>query len=300
MNAKRRFLVRSLWLVGFVSPGALLLGYGCDSATQFDDLCGWVSDPENCYRAFVDDIEARCGAANEPRPGVFPSRDQLDTCFLTEGGLVMFEPPFDLNVPIEESLEEFRFTIINPDSSPCGTITFKAKYDFSVEIVGDPVPDGGIKEPEDVTGGKFSTTGGKDTDTLSVLCPQNPAAFTFDRLQITECRDYEEILPHAEIDFNPGGVEQTGLVRLRVFYPPLEGELKGSSPTPITYFECAIPAAPPLCANGIKDGAETDIDCGGGFCTTRCDDTQMCLTDKDCISGVCDIVEGLRVCIGPT
>jgi hypothetical protein len=38
--------------------------------------------------------------------------------------------------------------------------------------------------------------------------------------------------------------------------------------------------------NGIKDGSETDIDCGGG-CATRCMNGKACLTGTDCMNGTC-------------
>jgi hypothetical protein len=296
---KRRLLVRTLWLAGGALPLSLALLYGCESSTQFDDLCGWVSDPGNCYAVYFGDIQTRCGSASEPRTGVFQKRDPLDTCFLTEGGQITFEPPLSLTVPIEESTEPLKFTLLNADASKCGEITFKAKYDFSISIVGDEVPDGGVPTEDVVEGGTFSMTGGKDSETLAVQCASNPAAFNFDRLQITKCPEYEAILPHAEVDFNPGGVGQTGIIRARIYYPPLEGELKNAAPVPITYFECVIPAAPEPCANGMQDGAETDVDCGGGICTTKCADSQKCVTDNDCISDVCEVVEGLKICIGP-
>jgi hypothetical protein len=45
------------------------------------------------------------------------------------------------------------------------------------------------------------------------------------------------------------------------------------------------------CGNGLKEGAETDTDCGGG-CPSRCMNGQACLQNVDCISincsaGVC-------------
>src|SRR5262245_41691896 len=46
-------------------------------------------------------------------------------------------------------------------------------------------------------------------------------------------------------------------------------------------------APPGSCGDGVKDDAETDVDCGGGACPT-CADGLMCLTDADCTSGVCD------------
>ncbi len=40
------------------------------------------------------------------------------------------------------------------------------------------------------------------------------------------------------------------------------------------------------CTNGIKDGDETDVDCGGS-CTAKCPDTKDCTKSTDCQSGVC-------------
>ena len=42
----------------------------------------------------------------------------------------------------------------------------------------------------------------------------------------------------------------------------------------------------PTCSNGIKDGTETDIDCGG-LCATKCTVGQHCLVGGDCQSGTC-------------
>jgi hypothetical protein len=41
------------------------------------------------------------------------------------------------------------------------------------------------------------------------------------------------------------------------------------------------------CADGAKDGAETDVDCGGGTCT-KCGLNQGCTADSDCTSNACD------------
>ncbi len=48
---------------------------------------------------------------------------------------------------------------------------------------------------------------------------------------------------------------------------------------------CACQA--PGCADGVKNGNETDIDCGGGTCAT-CDDGDACAVPGDCDSGVCN------------
>lgn len=51
---------------------------------------------------------------------------------------------------------------------------------------------------------------------------------------------------------------------------------------------------PASCRNGMKDGLETDVDCGGGVCT-QCIDGRACKVDADCQSGACK--NGL--CAGP-
>ena len=40
------------------------------------------------------------------------------------------------------------------------------------------------------------------------------------------------------------------------------------------------------CSDGIKDGTETDIDCGGATCP-KCASGLHCLSGNDCLSGVC-------------
>ena len=57
----------------------------------------------------------------------------------------------------------------------------------------------------------------------------------------------------------------------------------------------ACPTAPPLptrhrCANGIKDGTETDVDCGGSC--SRCADGRTCVDHDDCASALCDLTAG--------
>jgi hypothetical protein len=40
------------------------------------------------------------------------------------------------------------------------------------------------------------------------------------------------------------------------------------------------------CTNGVKDGTETDVDCGGSTCP-RCENGRACSTGGDCVSVVC-------------
>ena len=51
------------------------------------------------------------------------------------------------------------------------------------------------------------------------------------------------------------------------------------------------------CDNGVMDGSETDVDCGGPQCD-GCEDGDDCLEDGDCISQSCD--PATDTCIAPT
>ncbi len=42
----------------------------------------------------------------------------------------------------------------------------------------------------------------------------------------------------------------------------------------------------PICADGVKDGRETDVDCGGTC--SKCSDGRRCAASDDCESGACD------------
>ncbi|HZS37827.1 MAG TPA: hypothetical protein VFF06_13410 [Polyangia bacterium] len=49
------------------------------------------------------------------------------------------------------------------------------------------------------------------------------------------------------------------------------------------------------CSDGLQDGLETSIDCGGGVCGP-CADGLRCNVNGDCASGLCASVQGQRVC----
>ena len=49
------------------------------------------------------------------------------------------------------------------------------------------------------------------------------------------------------------------------------------------------------CNNGLLDGDETDVDCGGSNCNA-CGDQQACNADADCASGMCEGTVGDSVC----
>ena len=49
------------------------------------------------------------------------------------------------------------------------------------------------------------------------------------------------------------------------------------------------------CSDGARDGAETDVDCGGGACPP-CSDGQLCSLPSDCTSMVCNGVCASTTC----
>ncbi len=52
----------------------------------------------------------------------------------------------------------------------------------------------------------------------------------------------------------------------------------------------------PPCMDGVLDGNETDVDCGGGTCPP-CGVGLMCKVGTDCTSGACDAL--VHTCLGP-
>ena len=53
------------------------------------------------------------------------------------------------------------------------------------------------------------------------------------------------------------------------------------------------------CDDGVKNGAETDVDCGGGLCPL-CDVGDMCFGGDDCVTGVCSGPSFIHFCQAPT
>lgn len=304
---------RLLALAALLVPATAVLAYGCGGGESdeppIEDLCGWLADPSNCYRKFAQDIDTRCGAlgVETAAEGTFKIREELGVCILQtqngaeyEGGQVVFDPPLDLvalTTPNPEAPLSQSFKFIKNDGTTCGTARFTNKYDFSISITGDVLPDSGPINETLVEGGSYQQSGLEGREVLDVKCPLLEEEHFFDRVQITKCRGYEPLLPHAELDLNPGSVGINGVVRLRIYYPPPEGELEGAQPYSVEYFQCIIPAPPGPCEDEEQNGNETDIDCGGPDCPNKCDDGQKCASDQDCRDGLtCKIIEGFKKC----
>ncbi len=52
----------------------------------------------------------------------------------------------------------------------------------------------------------------------------------------------------------------------------------------------------PTCSDGVKNGSESDVDCGGSC--QRCTNGKRCTTGKDCLSGLCAIDGTCQDCLG--
>src|SRR5262249_33675611 len=51
---------------------------------------------------------------------------------------------------------------------------------------------------------------------------------------------------------------------------------------------CSAGSCVPTCVDGVKDGAETDVDCGGTC--APCAPGKNCLTNLDCMTNACDAI----------
>jgi hypothetical protein len=60
-----------------------------------------------------------------------------------------------------------------------------------------------------------------------------------------------------------------------------------SSSCPGSYV-CANGTVCQSCSDGSKNGAETDVDCGGGGPCPKCGSNKLCNGDSDCVSGNCN------------
>ena len=189
--------------------------------------------------------------------------------------------------------------------------------------------DGGFQAtPES---GTYTQTIAPGSDAFDVTCPSGEThVFNLDEsgdavqpaaAETSSCPGYASLVPSASLQIDPGGVNKAGAVSFAIVYPnttatypPFEsvGNADGFNPDatnvpkPVTvvYFNCTVPAAPPLCMDGMKDGTETDVDCGGpavNGCPARCTGGLACNCNGDCASNLCfvDPMSGMRTCYDP-
>jgi hypothetical protein len=333
--------------------------HGCSGDPDFESVCLWVADPNNCFRKFLIDQESvqdTCKPQGEPTQvnlakgdngvsnGSFVARDKLDVCFISGGGTVTFDPPLDLTkfpAPLLDAPITYKMTFTGINGAECGNTTYVSPHGFSVTI-NDPT--GGTGAGGSGAGGGLVTIvdggdggPGKPYGTYTQVIPAGGDAFTatcpngeshrFNLYEVegeritddggyrSSCPSVDGLVPKAAFVVNPGGIGVSGAASFAIYWPPvgagatypdgvdatLDPAGKPIAAAPIVYFNCSIGAAPKVCFNGAKDGAETDVDCGGteisNGCPLRCGDGQLCITDCDCGSGLaCIVKSGTRVC----
>jgi hypothetical protein len=292
---------RLLFLLAPLALGIIPITYaGCNTVEQLDNLCLFLKDDQSCYRNFLTDIGEQCTMSTFV--GTFDTRDSLSKCTLTDANVpanivtqVDFDPPIELT-QLPYTGGSAKLTI---NGVQCGIIEFGADEKLSVAL--DVYPQ--LTDPEAVCetsatqfcGSSFSNTpivpeSSNQSDMLmNTKCPDG-TTFKFDRRQIEQqCPDQAGIVPKAKLVIVPNGVGNDGSVTLSIKYSPDKT---------LTYVTCKILGQLPLCANGEKDGVETDVDCGGGVCG-KCQSDQACIGATDCASGLCAVVAGLKKCALP-
>ncbi|WP_437720583.1 hypothetical protein [Sorangium sp. So ce861] len=320
----RRYVLLAAAVAPILAVTAAVSVPGCGE--EFENICAFLGDPNSCYRTFHTETEARCAVPREgdAPTGKFASRETLDVCFLTSGGQVVFDPPLDLAAFPPKSLS---FKRLDAQAQECGSFTFSGDFNYSVSIACnqddvdagvESCPDAGPAEDGTfAVRGTVTVTTPENRDTLDVSCADG--THHFNRIDAEKkCPEYAQLLPRAVLRTSPGnqpppdaGPEApdgfAGFISFSVHYPPrdvtlnAEGQLDAGTPAEVVeYFYCEIPPPPALCFNGVKDGPETDIDCGGTLCEGRCGDGNSCVSIKDCAAGLdCVLVDGLSQCKAP-
>jgi hypothetical protein len=264
--------------------------------------------------------------------GSFLNRAMLDVCFLAMGGQVVFDPPIDPTmIPAAADAGPVTYTIkiMQPDGNECGFATYTSEYGFSMTVNSPPnVPDAGDGGVYNAYGTYTqATTAGSDA--FDVTCPSGETHhLNLDEVvgqvapdggATSSCPGFSPLLPSASLQIAVGGIDTPGAVSLAISYPPTPPVAYPSTtnleqipsppltPTRVVYFNCTVPAALEPCIDGVKDGEETDVDCGGptvfsktqpgGTCPARCVAGQQCLQDSDCAGTKCAVVMGMRVCM---
>lgn len=247
-------------------------------------------------------------------------------------------PPDPANPPKPQMIKIKDFK-----GAECGSFSFGSTFSFSVTInppegvdpdagcgdAGSDAGDGGTCDIDKPFGtySQTLTTGGNTTSTVDVVCPNNTGEHFFELQEIngqqgaSACPQLAPFQPAAQFTIVPGGINQAGSVSFAITWPPSEEGIYpdfstqtvqdqtpkdwtiDGSPVTVVYFNCAIPPAPEICINGVKDGTESDIDCGGveskPGCPARCADGQACVNDCDCdVSAglLCMVDMGTRKC----
>jgi hypothetical protein len=302
---------------------------------------GTVDNPNGdcrptAYDAGFQPTEVYANPANQAgvSNGSFTSRSMLGTCILNQGGSIVFNPAITADAGADAGPTTYQISFIESDGNPCGQATFTDPYDWSITI--NSFSDAGADAGFLSDGGTYTESVAPGTEELTVACPSGETHVLnlnevvgppgLDGGPTSSCPGFAPLMPTASLQMFFGGVNVPGAVSFAISYPPTPAqesypdasELLATFTPPLTpvnvvYFNCSVPAAPELCADGVQDGNETDIDCGGpqmpstdlcGMCPARCEVSQQCICNGDCdrtMGLVCSVNEmtGMRQC-GPS
>lgn len=291
---------RHLFLLSPLALAVVATSFGgCNQEEEVDNLCLFLKDQDSCYQEFLKTIGTQC--TMESIVGDFSSPYMLDSCAFSGASppdgvvtQVTFEPPIEM---AKLSSYTGGIATLSINGTQCGVIEFDREDKVSVALDVYPVlPDPDV--PCETSGAQFcgssysniplvDETPTQSQTLMKTTCPDG-TSFTFDRIQVDQqCADQAGFLPKAKLIVMPNGVDLAGKLTLAIQYTT---DIKR------TYVQCNIPPQPPPCENGIKDGLETDVDCGGGSCATKCENDKSCLNNSDCASDNCQVVAGIRKC----
>ncbi len=265
--------------------------------------------------------------------GSFSDRTMLSACILDQGGQVVFNPALDVTMSADAGADAgpttYQIQFLALDGNECGTASFTTPTSWSITIdsFSDAGVDSGLSD-----GGTYTQSVAPGTEELSVSCPTGESHLlnlnevsgppSASGAATSSCSEFAALLPTASLQMFWGGINVPGAVSFAISYPPTPAQQSYPDasqlastgnplePTTVVYFNCSVPPAPELCADGIKDASETDIDCGGpqspssdlcGMCPPRCELMQNCLCDADCdatmsLQCIVDPTSGMRVC----
>ncbi|MBI4450496.1 hypothetical protein HY642_00850 [Candidatus Woesearchaeota archaeon] len=120
----------------------------------------------------------------------------------------------------------------------------------------------------------------RDTDCDSNFCDQ--ATKTCLRLIRSGCNDQSRNGHESDIDCGGDECPLCGVKKSCAFNPDCQSKFCFLSTG-----KCIKDYLPPECVDLIKNGVETDIDCGGSLCP-KCDLNQTCNANNDCKTTFCD------------
>jgi hypothetical protein len=296
----RHLIAASLILPAFGWLGCNLL-IGLDEGHP-GDLCEWLGSKDNCVSQLYGKLaDPTCGRGD----GEFPVGNTLATCTIHGGRAVTFDPPIDPTKFPPTTPTQIKF--LSSDGAQCGLLTYEEPFSFSVSLNG----------ANDGPATTLSLAHDVGTNDLSVSCPSSgtssePRRFNLGQDALNGCPHWAEFIPQAVLELTPSSSYHPGSLRLAIHYPPRNLDSAstppGASGPPappevLYYFDCSFPAL--VCpTDGIKNGSEIDVDCGGPEsmpgCPARCTAGQLCNDECDCDSKttcVPDPQTSVRTCL---